>query len=117
MCAAEYGREAAIRQLLAARAAVDAQNKDGGSGRRLAVQGLRRRGPAGGWRADRGSTGTSADTGTGAGINIVVVFFIFSNFPERRQTSKTTTFWRLQNATDCQNVVPMGTTFRQNDVF
>ena len=48
MLAADQGHEAAVRQLLAARAAVDAQDKGGGSGRGLAVQGLRRRGPAGG---------------------------------------------------------------------
>ena len=52
MQAAHQGHEAAVRQLLAARAAVDAQNeKDGGSGRGLAVQGLRRRGPA--WDGER----------------------------------------------------------------
>ncbi len=49
--AAVRGREAAIRQLLAARAAVDAQDTYGGSGRGLAVQGLRRRGPA--WDGER----------------------------------------------------------------
>ncbi len=48
MAAADQGHEAAVRQLLAARAAVDTQDEDGGSGRGLAVQGLRRRGPAGG---------------------------------------------------------------------
>ncbi len=51
MGAAENGREAAIRQLLAARAAVETQSEDGGSGRGLAVQGLRRRGPA--WGDER----------------------------------------------------------------
>ncbi len=51
MLAANQGREAAIRELLAARAAVDVQSKTGGSGRGLAVQGLRRRGPA--WDGER----------------------------------------------------------------
>ena len=34
----------------------------------------------------------------------------FQIFLERLQTSKTTTCWRPQNTTVCQNVVPMGTT-------
>ena len=43
--------------------------------------------------------------------------YIFQNFLERLQTSKTTTLGRLQNTTFCQNVVPMGATLWQEVVF
>ena len=37
-------------------------------------------GPCLGWRADRGSTGTSADTGTGTGSNLFVCSSFFQTF-------------------------------------
>ena len=44
-------------------------------------------------------------------------FQIFQIFLERLQTSKTTTFGRLQNIVSCQNVAPTGTTCCQKIVF
>ena len=65
--------------------------------------------------------GNSNSTGPAPRDSEFPVCFLFTELPDfPGETSNLKNyyyFWRLQNTAFCQNVVPMGTTFRQKVVF